>query len=132
MLRALTVALLAGVLTAACGDDDTSTSATTAVAGASLRVEAHDIKFDADTYTAPAGTIAIAYVEKGKLVHDLVVEGADGDRIPIDGGDDEGKLIVSTAFDASGTVTLDPGSYRLVCTVPGHEQAGMKAMLTVT
>ena len=29
-------------------------------------------------------------------------------------------------------VTLKPGKYHLYCTVPGHEQAGMKVDITVS
>lgn len=95
-------------------------------------VEARDITFDAKQYTTPAGTVKVGYVEAGKLVHDLVVQDAAGAKLRIDGGDDEGKLVVTSHSDAAGTIDLAPGAYTLICTVPGHAAAGMKAALTVT
>jgi len=133
---ALVLIALPMALLAACGDDDADAGSPSAAsvdpATADLRVEARDIDFDADAYSVSAGTVSIAYVEAGKLVHDLVIERSDGERVPIEGGDDEAKLVVTTAFDSAGTAELSPGTYTLVCTVPGHEQAGMKAALTVT
>jgi len=32
---------------------------------------------------------------------------------------------------SSATVTLKPGTYTILCDIPGHEEAGMKTTLTV-
>lgn len=124
-------ALLASlVVLAACGDD-----APTPVAAGSdhdLLVRARDIDFDADAYVVSAGPLSVGYVDDGNLVHNLVVEDASGAPVPIAGGDDDGRLVVTAGELVQGTVTLAPGAYSLVCTLPGHEQAGMKATLTAT
>lgn len=50
-------------------------------------------------------------------------------------------VIVETKFEIdatqpgktkSGTTTLQPGTYTIICNIPGHEEAGMKTTLTVT
>ncbi len=132
-LVALAVAL------AACGDD----KATGGPGGKALEisdadraqydlvVEAHDIKFDAKAYDVSAGVVDVAYLEEGDLVHNLVIEGPGGTARPIAGGDLDGKLVVTARSDATGSVTLEPGSYLMICTVQGHADAGMKATLTV-
>lgn len=126
-VRRLLVASL--VALAACGDD----GPTTVDAGTyDLLVRAEDIDFDADAYTVRAGEISVGYVDDGNLVHNLVVRDAAGDDIPIAGGDDEGKLVVTAGRLAEGSVMLAPGTYTLVCTLPAHEEAGMRATLTAT
>ena len=39
---------------------------------------------------------------------------------------------VSNGGTSTVTVTVTPGTYIFYCSVPGHEQAGMKGVLTVT
>jgi len=127
------------VTLAACGDDKASGGpggkaleiSDADRARYDLVVEAHDIKFDAKGYDVAAGVVDVAYVEEGDLVHNLVIEGPGETAIPIDGGDADGKLIVTSRSDATGSVTLEPGSYTLICKVVGHADAGMKATLTV-
>ena len=50
-------------------------------------------------------------------------------------------VIVETKFEIestqpgqskTGTTTLQPGTYTIICNIPGHEEAGMKTTLTVT
>lgn len=126
-VRGLLVASL--VALAACGDG----GSTSVDAGAyDLLVRAEDIDFDADGYTVAAGAIRVGYVDDGNLVHNLVVRDATGADVPIAGGDDEGKLVVTAGELAEGTLTLAPGAYTLVCTLPAHEEAGMRATLTAT
>lgn len=133
-LVSLSFAALA-VVVAGCGDDR-ATGAGVEISDADraqydLVVEAHDIKFDAEAYEVAAGPVEVAYVEEGNLVHNLVIEDSDEQAIPITGGDGDGKLVVTTKSDAAGSVTLQPGSYTLICTITGHAAAGMEATLTV-
>ena len=136
--RALLSLAAFGVMAAGCDDDATGSSGGESLAISEadrarydLVVEAHDIKFDAEAYDVAAGVVEVAYVEEGGLVHNLVIEGPDDGVIPITGGDSEGKLVVTSRSDATGSVTLEPGSYTLICKVPGHADAGMQATLTV-
>jgi uncharacterized cupredoxin-like copper-binding protein len=68
------------------------------------------------------GPYGFEVVNKGKIQHDLAVEGTGvRDKTPLIAPGDSEKL----------KVELGPGKYKLYCTVPGHEQLGMKTELTV-
>jgi FtsP/CotA-like multicopper oxidase with cupredoxin domain len=74
-----------------------------------------------DAVTVGAGgTIHIS--NDGTAVHNLAVADTDLATPDIAGGE-TGELDVSS---------LDPGSYQLLCQIPGHADSGMKASLTVT
>jgi plastocyanin len=65
----------------------------------------------------------VAYVNDDTIRHTLVVV---KDGTTVSGF----ELQVNKKGDIdSGSVTLDPGTYELICTVPGHQS--MKAELTV-
>jgi plastocyanin len=72
--------------------------------------------------TAPAGQLTLVMPNKSPLVHDISVKG--------NGVDKKGKEVPQ---GGTSTVTIDlkPGKYTFYCSVPGHEQAGMKGTLTV-
>lgn len=59
---------------------------------------------------------------QGKLQHDLAVEG---------GGKEAKTPLLDAGEKASLEVDLAPGKYKLYCTVPGHEELGMKKEVTV-
>jgi uncharacterized cupredoxin-like copper-binding protein len=67
-----------------------------------------------------AGKITFDVKNDGKIPHDLAVKGGEKTKLIQPGG------------SAQLTVTLKPGKYHLYCTVPGHEQAGMKVDITVS
>jgi len=74
-------------------------------------------------HVAP-GKYTFDLTNKGHIGHDLVVDGpgvSDAKTPVIDGG--------KTAVLA---VDLKSGTYKLYCSVPGHEQAGMKVELKVS
>jgi uncharacterized cupredoxin-like copper-binding protein len=68
-----------------------------------------------------AGKQTFDVTNQGTIQHDVAIEGAKGAKTPLI---DPGK-------SASLSVDLKPGKYKLYCTVPGHEQLGMKAEVTV-
>jgi plastocyanin len=90
-------------------------------ASAPLRVEAHEFSLSPEGLRAAPGSVAIEYVNKGAILHTLVVEGVKGLKLEVPGPGD-----VDT-----GSVKLEPGRYILFCDVPGHRQAGMEAPLAV-
>jgi plastocyanin len=128
MFRRITIALLAAgslsVITA-CGGDDGGGSATTVPVEADLTVRAvPSIRWDSSSYTVAAGEVTIAMVNEENVRHTLVV---------LDGDTQVGgmELEVNRKGDVdTGTITLEPGTYRIFCTVPGHQN--MNSELTVT
>jgi uncharacterized cupredoxin-like copper-binding protein len=72
--------------------------------------------------TLEAGPYGLDVVNKGKIGHDLAVEGP---------GAREKTPLIEPGDDAKLEVELSSGEYRLICTVPGHEQLGMKTEVTV-
>jgi uncharacterized cupredoxin-like copper-binding protein len=61
-------------------------------------------------------------VDDGSLTHTLLIKDKNGFKLQVSGRGDT----------KTGTVNLPAGSYTLYCDIPGHEQAGMKATLTVS
>lgn len=121
VVAALAIAPLA---LGACGGDDDGASRPTAPADATLVVEALNLKFDQREYTAAPGDHVIAYLGVDSQRHTLVVAGADDQVI--------GKEAVVDRGDVDTIdVALEAGTYQLICTVPGHAAAGMKATLVV-
>jgi plastocyanin len=122
VLRPLVGLLLAASVTAGCS----SSSATpdTVPAGTNLEVRAvSGLRFDKTAYEVAAGESLVAYVNDDTIRHTLVVV---KDGTTVSGF----ELQVNKKGDIdSGSVTLDPGTYELFCTVPGHQS--MKAALTV-
>ena len=122
VLRPLVGLLLAASVTAGCS----SSSATpdTVPAGTNLEVHAvSGLRFDKTAYEVAAGESLVAYVNDDTIRHTLVVV---KDGTTVSGF----ELQINKKGDVdSGSVTLEPGTYELFCTVPGHQS--MKAELTV-
>lgn len=82
------------------------------------------LKYNTDKLNAKPGNIAISLTNDSSTPHDVAVR---------DDGDSElGKS--ETITGSSTTLDLEDvkaGSYTFFCSVPGHEQAGMKGDLTV-
>jgi uncharacterized cupredoxin-like copper-binding protein len=88
-------------------------ASTTAVA-----VTASEFKFTLSKTSVPSGEIVFTVVNNGKLAHNFWI---DGKTTPL----------VQPGASATLRVTLDPGTFTYICTVPGHAAAGMKGSLTV-
>ncbi len=67
-----------------------------------------------------AGSITFNVKNVGTLPHDLSVKELNKTTALIDAGK-----------TATLTVDLQPGTYTVICTVPGHEQLGMHVTITV-
>jgi mono/diheme cytochrome c family protein len=72
--------------------------------------------------SAPAGALTIDSVNKASIGHNIALSGP--------GVNSKGP-VVSGGKTSSIKVNLKPGKYTFFCSVPGHEQAGMKGTLTV-
>ena len=123
------VAIAGAVLLAACGGGAGSGAAgggdAGAGAGTSTTIVGLDtMKFNPETITVKAGEpVKITFKNAGMLPHDLVTEG----------GTRNAKLVnIGAGKEQAGTfMAPKPGTYAIVCTQPGHTEAGMVAKITV-
>ncbi|MBX6770643.1 MAG: heavy metal translocating P-type ATPase [Chloroflexi bacterium] len=89
----------------------------------SLTVTASDFAFSPNNLIVPAGrAIRLTLVNHGTTLHDLVVEGVPNAHVSAR----PGQTVRSMPFTISA-----PGTYRLMCTVPGHAAAGMTGTVIV-
>jgi nitrite reductase (NO-forming) len=98
----------------------TSAAAAASDAPTSVSVDLDDLVFrPASLEVATGGSVEV--VNAGAIPHDLVIEDHGVGTPILDTGE-------SYTFD---TTELDPGTYTVICTVPGHREAGMEGTLTV-
>ena len=91
-----------------------------ALGGSGTRVTLSEFKIEpAMVEVAKDGTIVVT--NSGKVVHDLAVKGTDKKTKMLKGGESDSLTLKG----------LKAGSYTIICQVPGHEGAGMKATLTI-
>ena len=126
MFRAPRTILLAAPLLAlaSCGGSS-SAPAETLPANLALTVKAvPTLKFDAASYgPVKAGEVSIGYSNEDNVRHTLIIA-KDDVKVP------NFKLVIQEKGSVdSASVTLEPGTYKLLCDVPGH--SNMKATLTV-
>ncbi len=131
-------ALALPLLLAACGGGDDGGSAELP-ANPDLRVAAvAGLKYDAEAYTAPAGAAVMVFANEDTSgqSHDAVIYEAREPEKGLDSkkGEEVGGVtkILPSGRSAAADLDLAAGAYLIICTVPGHEQAGMKATLTVS
>lgn len=100
----------------------TGTSAGPSIAGAAeVEITATDFAFSPGEITVPAGEpVNLTFVNGGALAHDLVVA-------------DLGVHVAAGSGQSStvGFTPTEPGRYSMVCTYPGHADAGMRGTLQV-
>ncbi len=90
-------------------------------AGALLFTAATQLEFLQAPTTATAGEVTIALDNEGGLVHNVTIEGVQGDQ----------PIVETTNGVEVGTVTLEPGTYTYYCSIVGHRESGMEGQLTV-
>jgi len=99
-------------------------SSPAAVSALSLTANASgQLSYDTTKLAAKAGKVTINMTNMSPVEHNVTI--AQGS-----------KVLGSTPTFAGGTkgvtVTLAPGTYTFYCSVPGHRQAGMEGVLTVS
>jgi len=119
MRKLLLVLVATGALAAAVVS--TATAATPAVVHLSAPVSG--LKYDQKVVHAHAGKIKIVFLNRSPLKHNVNVE---------IGEKEFGKSATITKGTTTFFVTLKPGKYNFYCSVPGHEDAGMKGTLIVS
>lgn len=95
-----------------------------AVPSKTIPVVESEFKIQLAQTSIPAGTVAFAVKNAGKIQHDLAISGGSVSGTPK-------TPLISPGGTAKLTVTLKAGTYTLYCTVPGHRAAGMVAQLAV-
>jgi plastocyanin len=121
---ALTLALLA---LAGCGGGNGESGRTSTVQAAKgVDVVGREYSFDPTTVVvqgAGGKPIGIRLENEGSLAHNL--------KLLKDGVEVGGTTTFQGGQTRSASVSLKPGSYRMVCTVGNHEQLGMHGKLEV-
>jgi uncharacterized cupredoxin-like copper-binding protein len=106
----------------------------TAAAPADVNVSLGDMWVKADKPEIEAGKVTFAVKNEGATVHGLAISPA---PVKQSGGMLDDSALLGKGGDLQGgdseTVTwdLEPGSYELVCFMPGHYAAGQKLPFTV-
>jgi plastocyanin len=82
------------------------------------------LKFDKTSLTAKAGKVTFTFTNKAPVGHNFTIQTSGG------------ATVAATPTFNGGTktltVTLKPGTYMYLCTVPGHAMGGMMGTLKVT
>ena len=120
-LKMVTACLLAFVL-AGCVSRQTGTvpRAESAVVGVVMR----EFEFEPRPLVAKAGRVRFQLMNRGSVEHDFMIT-----ELMMDMEHD--RDLVQPGQTKTIEVDLKPGLYEVVCTVPGHKEAGMKVTIKV-
>ncbi len=120
--RALAAAVVMGVLAACGGASEPDAAADSPVDGGTvIEVGATEFAFTASSTELPAGVVTFDLTNNGSMPHDLVLEEDPGGS----------TSTVGAGESDSFTVTLEPGTYTLYCSVSNHRALGMEITVTV-
>lgn len=97
-----------------------------AATGGKLEIDANPtgaLAFASTKATAPPGSVELLSMNESPIQHNIALKQAGGEVV-------EGP-VVGTGGTSRLQADLKPGKYEFVCTVPGHEEGGMRGELTV-
>ena len=129
----LTLALLLN----ACGSEGDDSGSSAEATSNDITGSVSEWEVAVDDTSAEAGTITFEITNDGTIGHEFLIVKTDiaPGEIPVDGNifpeDASGIEVIDEIgeFDEgtteSLTVTLDPGTYQLVCNLPSHYENGM-------
>lgn len=145
------VLILAAALAAACNDGD-DTPPSTADGGLTIRMS-DDLSFTPDVIRVTAGRPVTLVLDNSDsaVLHDFTVENIPVSNVSTDGastsgghmgggmghmggGGNQGGLHIAVDPGKVGTIEFTPlesGEFEVICTEPGHANAGMVATLVV-
>lgn len=95
--------------------------------GGTLEIPADEtgaLAFASTRARAEAGMIEVAMPNPSSVQHNIALADEDGELI-------EEGAVVGEGGVSDFTAQVQPGTYRFLCTVPGHSEGGMKGELTV-
>ncbi|MCB0870873.1 MAG: cupredoxin domain-containing protein [Solirubrobacterales bacterium] len=81
------------------------------------------LAYDTTELSAKPGKVTLDFTNESPVGHDAVFEDADGNEV--------GATDVITGQSTTTEFEVDAGEYTFYCSLPGHEEAGMKGTLTV-
>ncbi|HLB61244.1 MAG TPA: plastocyanin/azurin family copper-binding protein [Actinomycetota bacterium] len=138
------LAPMMAVALAACGDDGgDGGNGADASTDADVNATVADFSITLDPGSVAAGEVTFSIANDGLSTHEFVVFKTDlaPDALPVDGGvvpEDDPSLTnageaedIGSGSEVSLALTLDAGSYVVICNVPSHYEAGMRTALTV-
>jgi len=105
-------AVIVGIFLVSCGPKGPET----------VQVSLSDFMIVLSTDTVSGSSVIFEVTNEGFIEHNFAVEGVDGAKI---------DLVIPQ--DASSIeIALEPGTYTLICDLPGHRDAGMEVQFTVS
>ncbi len=132
------IALIAALMVGCGGSDDSSdssssSSGSTASTDTSSTPPTESVALQADpggalayvekTLSAKPGELSIAFTNDSPIAHNVAVDDPKGNQLV------ESEIV--TGASTTAQFTAKPGKYTYYCTLPGHEEAGMKGTLTI-
>ena len=124
-------ALVLPMMFSACGGQGSSAVSTT------LTVNMSEFMFNPKDLAVPAGKeITLNLKNDGSIVHDFVILKKGVAAVtPFDAEAQKGDILFEARLNADKSETYtfilpEAGDYEIICSVPGHLEAGMKASLS--
>lgn len=131
---AVAAGLALALVTAGCGAQSAG-GAGGAVAGGPVTVRASEFKFEPPTIRVVANkSVRLMLANAGQLEHDVVIEGLAAKDVRASDTQNAGKLAARAQAGKQAWVEFTPtakGTYDIICTIPGHKDAGMRGRLIV-
>ena len=117
------VITLSLLLVGCSGQDAPEDGGAAPTGGTSMEVVGTDgLSFEPEQVTVTAGEVTVELTAEPAVEHNVVIEGVAGDEPVVEAAAGE---------TATGTVSLEAGSYTFYCSVPGHREAGMVGTIEV-
>ena len=118
-------ALLLGtvMLIAACGGGGGQQGGTASPPpqATTVAVPETEFKFEPKAMAAKAGRVTFEIKNAGSVEHNFIVEKTD---VKVEG--------IQPGLTKTVSATLAAGTYTILCTIPGHQEAGMTGTLTIS
>jgi plastocyanin len=120
----------AALLAPGCGGDDA-----VRVTGGIVRLDVDEYRIVPDKVSVPPGKVKILIHDTGLLTHNVHIEDTserDAQGNPLDlGGTPTAHPGTGPTTREAVTLDLEPGTYRMVCTIANHEVLGQYGTLIV-
>jgi uncharacterized cupredoxin-like copper-binding protein len=93
-------------------------------AAAPVQLAAKEFLYEPKEATSQAGEVVFVIKNEGAIEHNFVLQDATQKKIAE-------VAVIEPGTTAQVKAVLTPGTYRIVCTLPGHREAGMIATLRI-